>query len=51
MKEWKQPFRDVIAISDFKCNCLSRSFHVKDDNSIICANCKREFDMVLKEKE
>ena len=44
---WKQSFYDVLRMLNFRCVCGTRNLHVKDDDDIICENCKREFDITL----
>ena len=48
---WKQSFYNVIRFLKFECICGSNCLHIKDDDSIICDNCKREFDIKIEEKQ
>ena len=48
-EEIKKNILKVIHYYDVPCECLSKSFSVADDGTILCQNCKRRFDLALSE--
>lgn len=47
-----QHILDTLYLMNMKCECNSKMFQVKEcDGSIICQNCKREYDLKLTIKE